>query len=441
MKRLNTLPPSGTRDFLPADVKSREWVFGVIKLVFESFGFLPMDTPAFERIQILTGKYGEEAEKLIFKILKRGKQAVTGEADLALRYDLTVPLARFFSRYRAQLPWPFRRYQISPVWRADRPGKGRFREFYQGDVDIIGSPSFLADTEVILAIIRSLSCLGLFDYVVRLNSRKVLVGLMEAYGVPSKLKRATLTVLDKLDKIGVKGVIQELKSFKLPETIIGEISIDLSKKGMELKNRINTSASGREGFEEINEMMSLIAPLFGKGNIEFSPFLVRGLDYYTGPIYEIYLKGVTGAIASGGRYDNLIEMFAGEQIPACGISLGVDRLLSFKQIGHRIRENAVAPAALQVFLTIWDRSLRVETLCLADELRNEGISSEVSLIEGKIDKQVRYASKRGIRYCLFYGPDERAKKEVTFKNLLTGEQTNVKRGQIAQILKSLTQGR
>jgi len=439
MKKFNTQPPSGTRDFLPADVKGREWVFGVIKEVFESFGFLPMDTPAFERIETLMGKYGEEAQKLIFKILKRGDQAASGEADLALRYDLTVPLARFFAQYQNQLPRPFRRYQIGSVWRADRPGKGRFREFYQCDVDIIGSPSLLADAEVILAITRSLSCLDLSGYVVRLNSRKVLTGLLEIYGIPSELRQATLTAFDKLDKVGVEGVIRELKNFKLPETIIGEVKADLSKRGTELKSRISTSLSGSEGLKEMDELVSLVTPLLSKGEIEFSPFLVRGLDYYTGPIFEIYLKGATGAIASGGRYDNLIEMFTGKRIPACGGSLGVDRLLSeIKQIGDRMRENPTAP---QVFLTVWDRASRIETLRMASELRNEGISTEVSLIEGKIGDQVRYASKRGVRYCLFYGSDEQTRKEVTIKNLSTGEQKSVKREQIAQTLKSFIQRR
>jgi len=436
MKGLNTLPPSGTRDFLPEDVKNRERVFGVIKGVFESFGFLPMDTPAFERIGTLTGKYGAEGEKLIFKILKRGEQEASGEADLALRYDLTVPLARFFAQYQNQLPRPFRRYQIGPVWRADRPGKGRFREFYQCDVDVVGSPSLLADAEVILTLTRSLSCLNLSGYVVRLNSRKILMGLIEAYGVPSELRQAMLTAFDKLDKVGVEGVIREMRSSELPEAIIGEVRADLSKKGTELKSRISASVSGREGLEEVDEVVSLVAPLLNEGGIEFSPFLARGLDYYTGPIFEIYLKGVAGAVASGGRYDNLIGIFAGKQIPACGGSFGVDRLLStIKQVSDRIRDNTTTP---QVFLTVWDRASRAEALRIANELRNEGVSTEVSLTEGKIGDQVRYASKRSIRYCLFYGPDEQTKKEVTLKNLSTGEQTSVRREEIAQTLKSLT---
>jgi len=439
MKMFNAQPPSGTRDFLPEDMKTRELVFSTIKRVFGSFGFLPIDTPAFERIETLMGKYGEEGDKLIFKILKRGEQEASGEADLALRYDLTVPFARFFAQYQNQLPRPFRRYQIGPVWRADRPGKGRFREFYQCDVDIVGSSSLLADAEVILAVTKSLSCLNLSSYVVRLNSRKVLAGILEVYGVPEGLRQTTLTTLDKIDKVGFDGVVRELKNAGVPETIIGEISTDLLKKGTELKNRISTSSLGKEGLEEVDEVMSLVAPLLTEEKIEFSPFLARGLDYYTGPIFEIYLKGASGAIAAGGRYDNLIGMFAGKQIPACGISLGIDRLFStLKQIGNQSRKNT---AVIQVFITVWDRASRVEALRIATELRCEGIITEISLEEGKIGNQVRLASERGALYCLFYGPDEQTRKEVTFKDLSSGEQMSVKREQIVQTLKTLTQRR
>jgi len=437
MKEFNTQPPSGTRDFLPEDMRGRERLFGAIKQVFESFGFLPIDTPAFERIETLMGKYGEEGDKLVFKILKRGEQAASGEADLALRYDLTVPFARFFARYQDQLSCPFRRYQIGPVWRADRPGKGRFREFYQCDIDTVGSPSFLADAEVILSLTKSLSYLNLSSYVVRLNSRKVLAGLLEAYGVPEGLRQDTLTVLDKLDKVGVTGVIQELKDRGLPEAITSQMSDDLLKKGVELKNRIKTSRTGQKGLEEVDEVMSLVVPLLTDGEIEFSPFLARGLDYYTGPIFEIYLKGMTGAVASGGRYDDLIGMFAGKQIPACGGSLGIDRILSTLNVS-RGEGGTLRP---QVFVTVWDRNSRAEALRIATELRNKEIVAEISLREGKIGDQVRFASKRGSLYCIFYGPDEQARREATLKNLSTGEQISTRREQIAETLKTLIQRR
>ncbi len=434
MKGFNTQPPSGTRDFLPKDVKSREKVFSMIRQVFEGFGFLPIDTPAFERIENLLGKYGEEGDKLIFKILKRGEQAVSGETDFALRYDLTVPLARFFARYQNQLPCPFRRYQISPVWRADRPGKGRFREFYQCDVDVVGTSSLLADAEVILALAMSLSRLGLSGYVVKINSRKVLAGLLETYGISEDLRRDTLTAIDKLDKVGIGGVVKELKERGLPKANLGKIREDLSRDSVELRNAIKDSRIGREGLEEVDEVTAIVAPLLTDGEVEFFPFLARGLDYYTGPIFEIYLKGVVGAIASGGRYDNLIDMFADKQIPACGGSLGIDRILSSLRVNGQSGEDTLAP---QVFITVWDRTSKSETLRIATELRDKGIVVETFLGEGKIGKQVRLASERNARYCLFYGPDERQKKEVTLKDLLTGKQTSIKREQIVKTLKTL----
>ncbi len=438
MKKFNTQPPSGTRDFLPKDVKSRERVFGVIRRVFEEFGFLPIDTPAFERIENLLGKYGEEGDKLIYKILKRGEQAASGETDLALRYDLTVPFARFFARYQNQLPRPFRRYQIGPVWRADRPGKGRFREFYQCDIDTVGTSSLLADAEVILALARSLSRLTLSGYVIKINSRKVLAGLLEIYGIPENLRRGALTAIDKLDKVGVAGVVKELKGRGLPEAALIKIRENLSRNGSELRNEIKDSRIGKEGLEEVDEVIAMVAPLLTEGEIEFSPFLARGLDYYTGPIFEIYLKGAAGAVASGGRYDNLISMFTGKQIPACGGSLGIDRILSSLRLNDQSGEDALMP---QVFVTVWDRASMSEALRIATELRDEGVVVEIFLGEGKIGKQVRLASERNALYCLFYGPDEQRKKEVTLKNLSTGKQTSVKRGQIAETLKTLLQRR
>lgn len=439
MKEINVQPPSGTRDFLPKDVKNREWALNVIKQAFEVFGFAPIDTPAFERVETLTGKYGEEGEKLMFKILKRGDQATGGETDLALRYDFTVPLVRFFAKYQNKLPRPFRRYQIGPVWRADRPGKGRFREFYQCDIDVIGSSSLVADAEVILALTKSLSRLGLPGYVVRLNSRKVLAGLLEAYGIPEASRQDTLTALDKLDKIGVSGVVEELKSRGLTETVISQINEDLSEKDMtRIRDRVATSRIGQDGLQEVDEIISLVSPLMVDGGIEFSPFLARGLDYYTGPIFEIYLKKATGAIASGGRYDNLVGKFAGAQVPACGGSLGIDRILSTLTVGSPDSEISLKP---QVFVTVWDRSMRPEALQIAEELRDAGIVTEIFLEEGKISNQIRLASNRGAEYCLLYGPDEQIKKEVTIKNLSTSEQISVSREKIAETLQKLAQER
>lgn len=436
MKEFNTKPPSGTKDSFPDEVKFRERILNMIRKVFENFGFSPIETPAIERIETLMGKYGEEGEKLIFKILKRGKQAASGEVDLALRYDLTIPLMRFYAAYQNKLPRIFRRYQIGPVWRADRPGKGRFREFYQCDVDIIGSYSPLADTEIILTIAEALSQLNISEYTIRLNSIKILTGLLEIYNIPKTLKQNTLIALDKIDKININGVEKELKSLGLSKKTINQLVSDLSKPASQLRKRIETSAIGREGLAEIDSVFMLTAPILKRGTIKFSPFLVRGLEYYTGPIYEIYVKETGSAIASGGRYDNLIGMFTKKQVPACGCSLGIDRILSF--LSNTKEKNL---SRIQVFITVWNETFRNEALQLASELRNNDITTEIYLGEGKIGGQLRFASDRNAMYCVIYGPDEKIKKEVILKNLATGEQKNVRREEFASTLTTLIKKR
>lgn len=430
-------PPSGTRDFLPEDVKLRDWAFGVIRGEFERSSFVPIETPALERIETLTGEYGDEGEKLIFKILKRGDQAVKGEADLALRYDLTIPLVRFYSKYRDRLPRPFRRYHIGPVWRADRPGKGRFREFYQCDVDTVGSASLLCDAEVILTLSRALASLDLSGFVVRLNSRKVLTGLLDAYGVSQGQKQDVLTAIDKLDKIGIEGVAQELADKGVSKPVVSQVIEDLrDKDSAKLRERVATSGVGQEGLQEVDELISLAEPSLEGGKIEFSPFLARGLDYYTGPIFEICLEGAAGSIAGGGRYDELIGKFSPNKVPATGGSLGIERILSILAEKNQDKSEALKP---QVFITVWDRESRSECLKIATEIRDTGLTAEVSLEDGRIGNQVQLASGRGARFCLFYGPDEQKKNEVTLKNLSTAEQKSVSRKNIAQTIKDLVE--
>lgn len=454
MKKIDTNPPAGTRDFLPEDAKFREKVLAIIKEVFESFGFLPIETPAIERIETLRGKYGEEEEKLIFQILKRGKQATPfggqarlpdeqttsfdgqalsedGETDLALRYDLTIPLARFVVEHQTQLPPVFKRYQIAPVWRADRPGKGRFREFYQADVDIVGSSSLLSDAEVILAHFEALNRLGLSDFTIRLNSRKVLSGLLEAYQVPEEKKREVLTALDKLDKLGIEGVLRELWNREVEEEVIKKLEEDLQKSVEDVKKRLETVETGREGLKEVDSVFSLLAPLLKKGQIEFSPFLARGLDYYTGPIFEIYSKRAAGAIAGGGRYDNLIELFAQRPIPATGGSLGFERIITLLE--HK--EPVLNPP--QAFVTVWDESFKGEALKIAGELRKNEILTEIFLGEGKIREQVGAASAHRASFCIIFGPDERDRNEVTIKDLALKKQISVTRGKLIATLLDL----
>jgi histidyl-tRNA synthetase len=430
MATFDLSPPSGTRDFLPDAVMTRERVIGIIKRTFESFGFLPLDTPAFERIDVLTGKYGQEGEKLIFKILKRGEQAATGEADLALRYDFTVPLARVVAQYRNKLGTIFKRYQIGPVWRADRPAKGRFREFYQCDVDVVGTRSPVVEAEVMLALAEALRALGLGGFTIKLNSRKVLRGLMEAYDVVSAdAQRAALIALDKMDKLELAAVVEEMVQGGVPAQSASHLSDDIASPARieRVRTRLQNSAVGREGLEEVDRLEKLVTPVLRAGAIVFDPFLARGLDYYTGPVFEITAPGISSSIASGGRYDDLIGMFSREPIPACGGSLGLERILLLLDAAAKERP-AAAPAAM---VTVWDDASRVDALAMALALRDAGVSAEVFPGEGDLGKQLRYAAKKGISVCLLCGPDERAQGLVTVKNMTSTEQRKVPRADLA----------
>lgn len=424
--KIDTNPPTGTRDFLPDVLERREHAVQTIKGVFSQFGFQQMQTPAFERLEILTGKYGED-EKLIFKIQRRGERAAEG-ADLALRYDLTVPLARFVAKYRSQLPGVFRRFQIGPVWRADRPGKGRFREFWQCDVDIVGSASPMADSDILLAISSGLTALGLPDFEIRLNSRKVLAELMNRCGIPESLQRSALIALDKLDKIGPSGVEEELVSRQIPLQAIDMLRPILNASpdsdGSEVKALLQDTASGSQSLHELYEIQQLVEPLLETGRIRFSPLLARGLDYYTGMIFEVYAKDFPSAIASGGRYDGLLGMFLkGDQtIPACGGSIGLERVLELLETTD---SRAPTPSA-QVLVTVWDNEYRRDALRLANDLRKKGIATETYLGTDAIGKQLRYASTKKIPFVIVQGPDEHAAGEVQVKNMSTGVQAPVK---------------
>jgi histidyl-tRNA synthetase len=337
-----TQPARGMRDFLPEDVRKREYVIGVIKEVYERYGFEPLETPAAENIETLMGKYGEEGNQLIFKILKRGVHEGTGEADLALRYDLTVPLARVVAEYRDKLPKFFKRYQIQPVWRADRPARGRFREFYQCDVDVLGSRSMVVEAEICAAASEVLTKLGFNDFNVRLNHRKVLTGILGVAGVALEQHDAALVALDKFDKIGSESVEKELfargvesiaakrllKFFTelaeldhAAEIAAGE---DVDKKQLALNRAVlgrivefvGDNEMGARGVDELQAILDL-ASAAGIGNrLLIDPSLARGLSYYTGAIMEISVKDLAGSLGGGGRYDNLVGMFAGQDIRA-----------------------------------------------------------------------------------------------------------------------------
>jgi len=408
--------PAGTRDFFAEDMKLRESVLHTVRDVFERFGFLPLETPAFERVDIMMGKYGEE-EKLIFKILKRGEKQSGGEADLALRYDFTIPLARVVARYPEKIGRLFRRYQIGPVWRADRPAKGRFREFYQCDVDIVGSRSVNAEAEVILVLTEALSAAGVHNFTVRLNSRKVLGALLEMHGIPTELHTSVTTAIDKLDKIGVVGVSAELLQRGVPASkrdgLLQDLEAHVADPG-HIRKRLVSLPSGEAALRDIDQVTGIVQPLMKHGKLVFDPFVARGLSYYTGIIFEIAAEGIGSSIASGGRYDDLVGMFSSNEVPACGGSLGIERILMLLQNTEAARERQNVP---QVLVTIWDENLRSDAFRFATHLRDHGVSTEIYVGEGKLSQQIGYASKKGIPYCAVIGPDEHAKSQVAIKDL------------------------
>jgi histidyl-tRNA synthetase len=438
----STQPPRGMRDFLPEDVRRRAYVLDVVADVYQRYGFEPLETPAVENIETLLGKYGEEGNRLIFKILKRGEHEHTGQADLALRYDLTVPLARVVAEYRGRLPKFFKRYQIQPVWRADRPARGRFREFYQCDVDAIGSTSPAVEAEVCAAVSDVLERLGFSDFVIRLNHRELLRGLLDASGVPSALHDAALVAVDKLDKIGAAGVIQELVTRGVEEAAAQrvleafDVPADRSNEAVAaaVTRRLSDQEAGSQGLANLQSILRLSAATSAGAHVRLDPSLARGLSYYTGAIFEIGVDGI-GSLGGGGRYDNLVGMFSGESVPACGFSLGLERILVV--MGERgMFPVAATRTGADVLATVWNAESLGDTLALARSLRDAGLRVEVYPDADKIGKQMKYAATRGLRFAAIVGDDERAKGSVMVKDLTSGEQTAVPRAEVTGWLRA-----
>jgi histidyl-tRNA synthetase len=427
-------PPSGTRDFLPAEVARRERTFATIREVFRDHGFAPLDTPAFERLEVLTGKYGEEGDQLIFKILKRGEHEASGDADMALRYDLTVPLARVVARYGSQLPTPFKRYHIAPVWRADRPGKGRYREFFQCDVDTVGSDSLLADAATIVAVADVLDRLGLSGFRIQLNSRKALAGLIEGYGLPDAAEADVLTALDKLDKIGVDGVAADLRGRDLPAAAVDTIVDDLGADDLagRIRERLDGTERGRAGAAEVDRVLDLAGVVPG-GSLAYAPVLARGLSYYTGPVFEVVHDELAVTIAAGGRYDGLIGMFQSQDVPATGGSLGIERILLLLEQ----QDGDAGLDAPDVVVTVLDEDGAVDAVALAGRLRSSGFATDLEVGGGKLGKQLKRADRRGARTAVIRGAEERAAGNVAVKDLRTGDQTTVAEADLPSHLAAL----
>ena len=406
------------RDFLPVDVRKREYVIGIIKQVYESYGYEPLETPAVENIETLMGKYGEEGNQLVFKILKRGEKlaqsasfssserdesrSLNDLADLALRYDLTVPLARVVADRRNELPKFFKRYQIQPVWRADRPARGRFREFYQCDVDAIGSSSVIVEAEIITAASDILDRLGFDDFVVRINHRQLLSQMASDAGISNE--NEAFVALDKLDKIGVEGVKNDLLSRGIDGATAGKFL---------------SSVTGDVTFPELNRVIALC----NSPRVKIDPSLARGLSYYTGTIMEINVPDIAGSLGGGGRYDGLIGMFGKEQIPACGFSLGLERILVGMDERGMFPPEIAESRAADVMVTIWNEDTIPESLKLADELRKQNLRVLVYPEADKLGKQIKYADSTGVPFVCILRPDEIENGVAKLKNMRTGEET------------------
>jgi histidyl-tRNA synthetase len=408
---------------LAAEVEQRERAFAVIRSVFSRYGFEPLQTPAFERLDVLLGKYGEDADKLVFKILRRGEHEASGEADLALRYDHTVPLARVAAAYGSRLPTPYKRYALGPVWRAERPGRDRYREFVQCDLDTLGSVSPLADAEVLSAHHDAVAELGIGDFRVLLNSRRVLVGLLESFGVPADLGTGVLITLDKLDKLSAEAVAAELTQRGLDPDRAAEL-VDVMTApdaAARIREALKQSDEGSAGLDEVDRVLTLVAPQLPPGRIVFTPRLVRGLSYYTGPIWEVVAPGVSGSLGGGGRYDHLIEQLGGPDVPATGSSLGIERILTLLP-----GDEGAALGRIDVAVTVMGDEFAGKSFGFAGVARAAGLRASVYLgSSGKFGRQLKWASDQGARWCLIYGSAENEAGTVTVRDMHSGEQTAV----------------
>ncbi len=454
MAKINTAPLSGMRDFLPLDVLRRNYVIDVIERVYQSYGFEPLETPTMERLSTLLGKYGEEGDQLIFRILKRGDKLTSALADsptensvsdAGMRYDLTVPLARVVAEYRSKLPRFFKRYQIQPVYRADRPAKGRYREFYQCDLDIVGSSSQIVEAEVLAAGAQILERLGFGDqhpFALRLNHRGILRGLMETAGVPAAQEGEVLVAIDKLDKIGIEGVRQELDGRGIAPTVITKLLQTMSDAPTDnvetllwLSHLLEESAAGSKGVAELKSVVGYSAGGPAATYLRIDPYLARGLSYYTGSIFEIEFPGFSGSGGGGGRYDELIGMFSGQNIPSCGFSLGLERIILLME------EQAMFPAQLagqpQVLVTQFDESTIGASFQLAQQLRAAGLRVDLYPETERYGKQFKYADERRIRYAALVSQREIEAHVVAVKDLVSGEQVDIPEGEIIEHLQRL----
>jgi len=447
--------PKGTRDFLPEPMLRRQYVMNTIKTIFEKYGYEPLETPSIETLEVLSGKCGDEGEQLIYKVLKRGtgiekvgrdinEFTISKFSDLvdeALRYDLTVPLCRVVAMYQNEITIPFKRYQMQPVWRGDKPQKGRYREFYQCDADTVGTASMLADAETIALINEILTTLGFKKFKIRINNRKILSGIVEYSGVAVNRCNEVCIAIDKLEKIGIDGVKQELQERQIPQSAINkilpilEISGDAELILNDVTSLLKSSEIGMEGINETNELISYISTLgVPQQNCVIDLYLARGLTYYTGPIYESVVEEPNiGSLTGGGRYDELVGMFLGRNIPATGTTIGLERIIDVMTELNMLPDSKTKT---QVLVTIFNEDTKKASLEITNQLRSAGINTENFFDSGGLKKQFKYADKKGIPFVVILGPDEILKDEISLKNMNSGEQTNMTIEKLIDLLKN-----
>ncbi|WP_448104939.1 histidine--tRNA ligase [Pedobacter panaciterrae] len=460
---MSNIKPSlakGTRDFSPQEMVKRNYIFDTIKTVFKKYGYAEIQTPSMENLSTLTGKYGDEGDKLIFKILNSGdflskvkpellsqanSNAVTSSiSEKALRYDLTVPFARYVVMHQNDISLPFKRFQVQPVWRADRPQKGRYREFYQCDVDVVGSDSLLNEAEFILIYQEALSNLGLKDFTIKINNRKILSGIAEVVGKPELIIDMTVAI-DKLDKIGLNGVIKELLERGFTEADIDRLKPVILLEGTNeqkldsLKTVLSVSATGLKGVEEIEAVFDYVNSMLKADssmnpNVELDITLARGLNYYTGCIFEVKTNEVSmGSIGGGGRYDDLTGMFGLKGLTGVGVSFGADRIYDVLQELNLFPESAAA--GTKVLISNFDKEAERYALPILQQLRGANIAAELYPSSAKLKKQMSYADDKRIPYVILIGSEEMSNDVLTLKNMKSGQQEKLTIAAVVELLK------
>ena len=439
--------PKGTRDFSPVEMMRRDYIFNTIRSVFRLNGYSPIETPAMENLSTLLGKYGDEGDKLLFKILNSGDYAsklqpselaeASKICEKGLRYDLTVPFARFVVQHQNDIVFPFKRYQIQPVWRADRPQKGRYREFYQCDVDVIGSKSLLNEVELVGIVERVFDKLGI-SVTLKMNNRKILFGIAEVMGHADKMIDITVAI-DKLEKIGLNNVKAELSERGIDEQAVAklqpilELSGTTAEKLATLKDILANSPTGLLGVEEMQKVFDYIATAGFKLNVELDLSLARGLNYYTGAIFEVKANDFAiGSICGGGRYDNLTGIFGMPDVSGVGISFGADRIYDV-MVGLDLFPAEIGCSTKVLFVNLGEAEA-MASLVAVNKLRDAGVSAELYPDSAKMKKQMESANRRGIPYVAIIGSNELEQGVVTLKNMVTGEQQTVSTDSLVEIL-------